>query len=229
MGQVLRILAKVSAVALGLPLVLVVLYGLGALIGAIPLGGKPARVPAEAVQVFVVSNGFHTDIVVPMQAEGVDWALELRAAHFTGADPMTASHAGFGWGDRGFYLTTPTLMDIDAATAYAALFDSSGSLVHVTLWGRAPVPGPDVRPLRLTPAQYHQLTANLRAAFMRDAAGAVRPLPGAGYRWYDTFYEGVGTYSLFDTCNEWTAAQLRAIGIPVGWWAPFPFGVMWSL
>jgi uncharacterized protein (TIGR02117 family) len=229
MGWILRIIGRVVALVVGLAVAVALLYGAGALLGTVSFQGAPGGAPADGVQVFVVSNGFHTDIVVPMQAQGVDWALELQAEHFTGANPVAASHAGFGWGDRGFYLTTPTLMDIDAGTAFEALFDSSGSLMHVTLWGGTPVPGPTVRPLRLTSAQYTQLTANLRASFQRDAAGAVRPIPGAGYRYYDAFYEGVGTYSLFETCNEWTAAQLRRIGVAVGWWAPFPFGVMWHL
>lgn len=225
MGRTLRIIVKLLGAVIALPLA----YALVALAGAIPTGGDDRGTPADGVQIFVISNGFHTDIVVPMQAQGVDWALELRAGHFTGANPISASHAAFGWGDRGFYLNTPSLMDITPAAAFEALFASTGSLVHVTLWGEAPVPGPDVRPLRLSVAQYLALTENLRAAFVRDDTGAVRPLPGTGYRWYDTFYEGVGTYSLVDTCNEWTAWQLRRIGVAVGWWAPFPFGVMWHL
>ena len=50
-----------------------------------------------------------------------------------------------------------------------------------------------------------------------------RPEPGYGP--HDAFYAAVGTYSPFQTCNEWLAAGLRQAGIRTGWWAPFAFGV----
>lgn len=212
----------------------VLAYGLAALLGALPVATPAAPSfgsdqAGRPVRIYVLSNGFHTDLVVPIYAAGLDWSLDLLPAHFRGVDPARAAYVGFGWGDRDFYLTSPTLADLSAAIALRSLFASRGSLIHVTLWGGPPVPGASARTVDLTPAQYAALTDAIGQGFRRDAAGLVQPVAGAGYTPYDAFYEGVGRYSLIDTCNDWTATRLRHIGVPVGWWSPFPFGVMWNL
>ncbi|MBP2314049.1 DUF2459 domain-containing protein [Azospirillum soli] len=90
----------------------------------------------------------------------------------------------------------------------------------------APVGSPDCGALMLRDGQYRALVDYVRGSFRRDGGGAVMPLPGSGYGPTDLFYEAVGRYSLYDTCNEWTAKGLRAAGVTVGAWAPFEGGVM---
>lgn len=234
MGRRIAWFFRAGTGLVAVPLAALLIYGLVALLGALPLvtplppPGPPGRIEPP-IRIYVVSNGVHMDLVVPIYAAGLDWSLELLPGHFQGAEPARAAYAGFGWGDRDFYLTTPTLAQLSLATALRSLFASRASLMHVTLWGGAPAPGPAVRALDLIPAQYAALTDALGRSFRRDEAGRVEPIPVPGYDWSDAFYEGVGHYSLITTCNDWAAAQLRRIGVPVGWWSPFPFGVMWNL
>ena len=47
-----------------------------------------------------------------------------------------------------------------------------------------------------------------------------------GYGPQDVFYDAPGTYTLRNTCNQWTSNMLAAAGVRTGWWTPFAGGVM---
>ena len=168
---------------------------------------------------WVESNGIHTGIVVPKVAAGIDWRTLLKPTDL--ADPRYGAHgyAAIGWGERAFYLETPTWADVRITTVLAAAFGSRRTLMHVE---HVPQPreGKDVRRLVLRPEEYRRLAAVIRASFA-DRAAHVR-----GYAGYDVFYEARGRYSAIRTCNAWTGDVLRAAGVRVGWWTPFPWSVM---
>ncbi|MDP1027397.1 TIGR02117 family protein [Sphingomonas sp. KR1UV-12] len=190
----------------------------GAVGGAVPVH-RDWRPAAAGVTIFVESNGVHTGIVVPKVAAGVDWRRLVRARDL--ADPRYAAydHLSFGWGERGFYLGTPTWAELRPGTVLAAALGSDDTLVHVEHLPR-PVPDPDVRALVLRPEEYRRL-----AAFI---AGSVAPDGERrhGYAGYDAFYQGRGHYDAIRTCNAWTGAALRHAGVRMGAWTPFPATVM---
>jgi uncharacterized protein (TIGR02117 family) len=124
----------------------------------------------------------------------------------------------FGWGERDFYLETPRWSDVDPLVVARAAIGSRHTLMHVDhlqrLWR-----GRDLRPITLTPAQYRALVAAIEADFA----------PGPAIRGYgpdDVFYPARGRYSAITTCNEWTGAKLRRIGVRVGVWTPAAWSVM---
>lgn len=47
----------------------------------------------------------------------------------------------------------------------------------------------------------------------------------ANYGLTDAFYDGVGRYNLFRTCNTWTNDALKACGQKACWWTPFDTGI----
>ena len=209
------------AVASGLGGVVAVLLGYllaGLIGGAIPVNGDEPR-PARGVTVWIESNGVHTGIVVPKVAAGVDWRALARPEHL--ADPRYAAHdhLSFGWGERAFYLETPTWADVKVSTVLAAALGSDRTLVHVDHVPR-PRDTADVRRIVLTPDQYRRLAAYIAASVV-PGAGRHR-----GYHAYDVFYDGAGTYSALRTCNAWTGAGLARAGVRVGAWTPFPATVM---
>jgi hypothetical protein len=57
--------------------------------------------------------------------------------------------------------------------------------------------------------------------FVRDA-GAVVPIPDAGYGEIDRFFEARGYFNALFGCNTWTAAALRSAGLRTGLWNPLP-------
>lgn len=205
--------------AAGALAVAVGLYALAGLIGGAIPANADWRPPREGVRIFVESNGVHTGIVVPKTAAGVDWRPLIRPEHL--ADPRYGGHPflSFGWGDRAFYLETPTWSEVKPSTVLAAARGSRDTLVHVDHVSE-PRPGVDVRAITLRPDEYRRL-----AGFIRRTL-AERPRHYPGYAAWDVFYDARGQYSFRRTCNAWTGEALRHAGVRVGAWTPFPVTVL---
>jgi uncharacterized protein (TIGR02117 family) len=202
----------------------VLLYLIAALAGGLIPANPDWRQPPEGVTIFVRTNGVHTWVMVPAVTPAMDWRRLVRAEHL--ADPGRAGdHLAFGWGNREFYLNTPSWGDLSPRTAFHALFGGGPTLMHVDHETR-PRPNQYQRPIRLSQAEYRALTRYILASFTLDGRGRAIPLLGRGYGPSDIFYEGKGRYSLFMTSNEWTGAALRKAGVRMGIWTPFAPSIM---
>lgn len=201
------------------------LWGLAALtLPRISVNGDWAP-PTSGIEVGVLSNGVHTDFVLPVRAANVDWA------QFLALDELHGPQSGLkwvavGWGDRRFYLETPTFADLKASTAFAALSGIGSTALHVTWLDYGPYSAENARSFVLSEAQYVALCEYVRSSFARDAALLPRRIQHPGYTPLDHFYEAVGSYSAIRTCNEWTGAGLRLAGVRAGVWTPFAGDVL---
>jgi uncharacterized protein (TIGR02117 family) len=215
----LRRIGRTAAIAGAAILAMLLLYAIAGLIGGAIPTNRGWTAPTEGVEVWVETNGIHTGIVVPKVAQGVDWRPLLPPGDL--ADPRYGAYpyASIGWGERTFYLETPTWADVRITTVLEASLGSRRTLMHVEHLPR-PREGPDVRRLVLRHDEYRRLAAAIRASF------ADRPAPVRGYTGYDVFYAARGRYSAIRTCNAWTGDVLRASGVRTGWWTPFPWSVM---
>ena len=182
----------------------------------------------EAVEIFIASNGVHADFVLPIASDSMDWQAFFPASNFRGIDPSSMTHIAFGWGDRGFFLETPTWADLKVSTAVNALFLKSRTAMHVTFL-RDPRPTERVKGIMITQRQYAQLVDYITSSFMQKANGELEWISGSGYDINDTFYKAKGTYHLFNTCNDWTGKGLRQIGVKTGIWTPFSQSVLFYL
>ena len=186
-----------------------------------------ATMKSPDVEAFVLSNGAHTDLVFPVRSAAVDWSTVFPAADAV-AVPPDADFIAVGWGDREFYLHTPTWADLTVSRALGAVAGRNPSLLHVTWLKRSQLAtGADgtggAYVLPLTSAQYASLIAHVRAKL---PDGRVVPLPGAGYGKQDAFYEATGSYGPFETCNTWTGRGLREAGLTMGRWTLFDYNVV---
>jgi len=189
-----------------------------------PAAGDPGPATPE-VEAYVISNGVHTDLVLPLHAAGVDWRGFFPPTDALDA-PADAAFVAIGWGDREFYLHTPTWADLTASRALGAVLGRNPALLHVTWLSRAQLPPGDTWRLPLSAAQYRRLAAHVRHTLPEAAP---RKIGGIHYGRQDAFYEAIGTYHLLRTCNQWTADALRAAGVRVSRWTPFVFNVVWHL
>ncbi|MET3914811.1 uncharacterized protein (TIGR02117 family) [Variovorax sp. OAS795] len=180
--------------------------------------------PAPELEAWVLSNGVHTDLVFPIHSAAIDWRQIFPLAHFE-AVPPDAEFIAIGWGDREFYLNTPTWADLTASRAFGAMLGGNRALLHVTYLRRAQLRRGAYR-LPLSEAQYKQLAAYVRATL---PSGRAVPIAGAHYGKDDAFYEAEGGYHLFETCNTWTGRALRHAGVSASRWTPFDFNVTWHL
>ena len=112
-------------------LVLFFVYLLVLLVGLIPVNNdfEPTN---DGITVYVVSNAVHAEVIVPKTTDVVDWADRFSQVGFRG--PVEdKTHVAFGWGDRGFFLETPTWDDFKVSVAAKALFVPSGSCMPFLL------------------------------------------------------------------------------------------------
>ena len=204
LGRLLRRLVALAAVPIG---VAALYAGAGFALGEIPTG-DPA--PAGPVDLAVLSNPFHTDLVMP----ALGWHELLGL-------PPEAQYIAVGWGDLSFYAETPTIWDLKLSTALKAMSGTDAATIHVT-WVPYPIGGTDIRRLPVTALQASILKDYIRAGFADTPP--VR-IPGLAYGRNDMFFPAKGHWTPFVTCNEWLAQGLRRAGIRTGLWAPFAPGI----
>ncbi len=187
--------------------------------GSIPANPGWMPPPAGGVRILIEDNGVHTGLVLPVRTAGIDWSEDFPAGDIS--DPRYARFGwiAVGWGDRAFYVETPTWADVNPLTVLRAATGSARTVLHVEHVPEPPVAA-DTRAVVISEDQYRRLAAYIRAT--RGPGGKV----ASGYGANDVFYDGRGRYSAIRTCNEWTGDALRSSGVRVGAWTPFPIDVM---
>ena len=183
-----------------------------------------APLPADGIAVYACDNGVHTDLVLPVEAGGVDWRTVFAQAHFS-APVEEFDHVNLGWGSRDFYLNTPTWADVEIGRALKALMWDETVLRVDYRW--RPQPGEACAQWQVSVAEYGRIAAFVGESLRGSQGQAVKVARGYGEQ--DAFFAAAGFYSPIDTCNQWTGQALGAGGAPVAAWTPFSFLVLWNL
>lgn len=186
------------------------------------------RPDPEGITIAVMSNGVHTDLVLPLTCDWHSWWDRLSPDDIPG-DASRLQYVALGWGNREFYLETPTWADVRISLVLRAMVGVGETAVHADFLTGLPAEGDRCRHLSLSQDHYQLLVKNLEATFHLDDNGRARSISGAHYHHADAFYEARGRYHLLQTCNVWTGQILRKSGIRVGLWTPFPAGVFTQL
>ena len=182
----------------------------------------PAHDPAS-VTIYVETNGVHTALVLPKYTVQKDWGETFPVSDL-GNPAAPYTHVSISWGERTVFLETPTWADLSPLTVLHIAGLGGEGLLHVAHYVR-PAPADDIRPLRLSPAQYAKLIRRIEVMLPPDSVGEPRRhYPGYGA--YDAFYDARGRYTAVNTCNQWTSDTLAAAGVRTGAWTPFAGGVM---
>jgi len=205
---------------------LILLYlGCAWLFSRITVSAEPGTQPE--ITVYLKSNGVHTDVIVPIKTAGKDWSERVSFADTRSGD-TAFNYIAFGWGDKGFYLETPTWNDLKASTACKAAFGLSSAAIHTTFYKSLDQNEHCIR-LAVSKEQYQRLVTYIENGFKNDSLGHLIPIGGnARYGNDDAFYDAKGSYSLFHTCNTWTNNALKASGQKACWWTPFDKGIFYQ-
>jgi len=198
------------------------LYSLAAVVGSLIPVNRGWHEPSEGTTIYIADNGIHSDIVMPVNAQGLDWAPVIARSDFADADP-NAGWIAFGSGEQRVYLNTPTWWDITPRTIWSGLAGGH-RVMHVEYVSN---PRYAVREIRLRPEEYRRLWTAIRADFTLDANGRPRHIAHPGYGCCDTFYRATGKASAIRTCNSWVADRLRLAGVKTSLWPPFVQGLVW--
>ncbi len=187
------------------------------------------RIPSEktneekSIEIYITTNGAHTDIVVPTHSEYINWEEKVLPTYTKGG--KAAQWLAFGWGDKGFYLNTPTWADLKFSTAVKAAFWMSESAMHCTYESDPTYELTSVA-IQISSTQYKRLISYIDGRFDKDAQGRYIPITtDAAYGNDDTFYEAKGTYNFTYTCNIWANYALRAAGQQYALWTATDMGI----
>jgi uncharacterized protein (TIGR02117 family) len=213
-----RIVPRILSAILAIPAV----YLLAALIGSLVPVNSGWQETERGTTIYLADNGVHADIIMPVKAEGLDWAPLLPKSDFAAADPG-ARWVAFGAGEQRVYLDTPTWWDLTPRTVWAALVGGN-RVMHVEYVSD---PRYAAREIRLRPEEYRRLWAAIRSEFLLDRQSRPQRIAHPGYGCCDAFYRSIGKASAVRTCNSWVSGRLRLGGIKTSLWPPFVPGVLW--
>jgi len=211
--------ARGLAIAFGVLLLFAIwMLGGAALITARPADPMlwPPR-DGHTVEVYVVSNGYHAGLALPRDvlaefASGRGYpALIAVAQRFAAFDWIE-----FGWGEREFYQSVPTVGDMNLRLALRALFyPGNKTVVHVVGISGAPTDAFKAEMLKVPLSRngFDQMLAKLDATFVPPQSGVLPDL-GRGLYGPSLFYPATGTFSAFRVCNHWIGDLLGAAGLP---------------
>lgn len=176
------------------------------------------------VEIFILTNGVHTDIVMPTKNDQVDWSKQVPFKNTKSAD-STYKYIAMGWGDKGFYLETPNWSDLKASVALKAATGLSTTAIHTTYYKQMRL-GDDCKSIMISKAQYSRLINYINNSFQKETSGNFLPIKtDANYGKTDAFYEANGSYSLFQTCNTWANSGLKASGQKCCFWTATDSGI----
>lgn len=118
-----------------------------------------------------------------------------------------------GWGDKGFYQAH----EITTKLTLQAMFWSSGAVMHVVAFSQKPgryFSGEEISELLLDDSQFNNLMRYIGRSFAYDDNGNLIPLKHGIYD-NSQLYAANGRYSIFNTCNKWTAKALVSAGMGI--------------
>jgi uncharacterized protein (TIGR02117 family) len=198
------------------------LYLLAALVGSLVPVNRGWTEPEQGTTIYIADNGVHADIVMPIEAQGLDWRPLIPPGDFAAVDP-NAGWIAFGSGEKRVYLDTPTWWDITPRTVWASMAGGD-RVMHVEY---VPSPYYAVRQIRLRPEEYRRLWTAIRADFALGPGGHPQLIDHPGYGPADAFYRAAGKANAVRTCNAVAANWLRLAGVEASLWPPFVNGLVW--
>ena len=174
-----------------------------AVLGALLLAPAFALAREAAHRIWVVSNGWHSGIVLARADVPESVIPEIT-------DFPHARFFEFGWGDAEFYPAREAgaWLALRAAFPGPAVMHVAGLPDHpARLW-----PQVTILPFAVDPQGLRRLLVFLRNSFDRAGAGRAE-VTARGIYPFSLFYPATGRFHLFNNCNTWTAQALTAMGL----------------
>ena len=205
--------------------VFLVVYAIAIFFTSIISVNNTEEIEDKNIPVYILSNGVHTDIVVPLKNKIKDWSKEITYLD-TKAKDSTKNLLAFGWGDKGFYLDTPTWADLKFSTAAKAVTGLSSSAMHVTFYNNLKE-NEYCRKILISESQYKKMIQYIEDSFQLNITNNIQRIGTHSYGENDIFYEAKGSYSLFYTCNSWANQALKAAQQKAALWTVLDKGIFY--
>lgn len=222
--MIIRKVTKGFIKALGVFMIFIALYFVVAFVlSSVPVNADFKACEKDSVEIHILTNGVHTDLVLPYRNQYMDWSEWVNPSQTKSGD-STAVNVAFGWGDKGFYLETKTWDELKLSTACKALFYLGSSAMHVSFYQKLRETE-SCRKICVGKESYIKLVGYITQGFETDSMGLPRQIVGASFTNHDAFYDAKGKYSLFYTCNTWANDGLKFAGLKACYWTAFKGGI----
>src|SRR5690349_19377760 len=152
-----------------LTIVLLLLLYLGSAWALSHLTVKAEANTAHQVPIYIKTSPVHTDLILPVKTALKDWSQSILFTNTRTCD-TAFNYIAFGWGDKGFYLETPTWADLKASTAFKAAFALSTSAIHATFYKQMHE-GKRCVKINISNEQYQRLIAFIQKRFDTNEKG----------------------------------------------------------
>lgn len=180
-------------------------------------GTNPKKLDCNNDQfAYLSSNGVHIDLILPVESLETELLQKIKIKD-------GAEYVAIGWGDRGFYLNTPSWEDLKYSTLAKALLWWSPSVMHVSYYGGT---SKNWTKIPICQQQIEAMSEQFEQSFKSAEDGSFQLIEGYAYGPNDYFFEAKGSYHLFRTCNVWTGQILKKGKIRTSIWSPFTYGIM---
>jgi uncharacterized protein (TIGR02117 family) len=180
----------------------------------------------KPIDIYIISNGFHSDIVVPVKSDVFNWSDIIKFEHITSQD-TSYKYIAFGWGDKKFYINTPLWSDLKFDIAFQGLFCLNPSAIHVTFF-RDMFDSESCIKISISKQNYHKLIEYIKNDLKFDKNGEVQLIKNLHYDNTDAFYDSKGSFTLFYTCNTWINEALKSANQKACLWTPFEEGIFYQ-
>ncbi len=191
---------------------------------------RKARPNAEGTTMWVISNGAHSDLIFPLKTPDIDWTEFIDLELF---EHTNYQYISFGWGDKGFYLETPTWAELQPKVAFKALFYLGETAMQVVLYEEIPQNPKYKKAIKLNANQYNNIIQYVKRSFRYTPQKQLMPIEFAGLPAYEHlnyhFFEAMGRYHFFKTCNCWVNDALKLAEVRTATWAPFSKAIFHQL
>ncbi|MCT7604294.1 TIGR02117 family protein [Aliarcobacter butzleri] len=177
-------------------------------------------------QIFIKSNSVHTDIVLPIKSDIINW-FELFPFENTLSKSTDFSYVGIGWGDKGFYLDTPTWSELKVSTALIAGTGLGNAALHITYY-KDILEDDLTYSMKIDENQYKSIILSVKKSLQWLNEKPIYINTTAQYGQNDAFYEAIGSYSIFHTCNTWTNNVLKNANLLSSKWVAFDDGILYQ-
>jgi len=214
---------KKIALCLKVLLALIIIYGSSVMILPLIPVNKIDHKENDYITAYILTNGVHTDIVVPVDTDVINWSEFIPFSDTKSKQAL--EYIAFGWGDKGFYLDTPEWKDLKFSTAFKAAFWLGDSAMHTTFYNKMSE-NENCKKVYLSKEEYQKMVEYIKKSFEYDANGKIQLIPtDMVYGPNDSFYEAKGTYNIFFTCNTWTSDALKAANKTAPLWTATQQGI----
>lgn len=182
------------------------------------------EIKSPRIKIFVISNGFHTDILLPIKSNQIDWIERLGHPFLKKFQDF--NFISFGWGDKNFYIDSFSSDYPSMISIFKALFLPTDTLMHVDFYKTLSLREDYQVEILISDEQYEKLIQYIMESIKWNKDDTSEIFSKIGYRDTDIFLVANGYYHLFYTCNNWTNAGLKRIGAPASIWCPFAYCIL---